>query len=56
VASEALKEDVTLADLAQRFNDVHPNQITQGKRQLLEHAADAFGAEDATAPTISPAL
>ena len=31
-----------MADLAKHFG-LHPNQITDWKRQLLEHAADAFG-------------
>jgi transposase len=42
VAVEALKGERTIAEVAQR-HDVHPNQVTEWRRQLLERAADVFG-------------
>ena len=41
VALAALREDKTLAQLCQEF-DLHANQITEWKRQLVERAAAAF--------------
>jgi len=41
VALAALKSDRTIAQLAEQF-DVHPNQISSWKDQLLAGAADVF--------------
>ena len=42
VALEALKGDLTMAELIKKY-DVHANQISDWKKQLLESAANVFG-------------
>ena len=44
VALEAIKEEQTLSALGERFQ-VHPNQISEWKKQLLERASDIFSKE-----------
>ncbi len=48
VALAAVRGDKTLAELAQLF-DLHPNQITDWKQQLVNRAIDVFGGESAPA-------
>ena len=43
MAIAAIKGEKTLAELAQEF-DVHPNQITDWRSQILEGAGNVFGA------------
>jgi transposase-like protein len=45
VALEAIKGEESVIEIAERY-DVHPNQITRWKRQLLEGAALVFGEND----------
>ena len=44
VALEAVKERETVSELAKRFQ-VHPTQIQEWKRRLIEQAAAAFEKE-----------
>lgn len=58
VALAAIKGDKTLAELAQQY-DVHPNQITSWKGQLVNAAAGVFSsgsAKEATPPVDLKAL
>ena len=54
VALAAIKGEKTLAELAQHY-DVHPNQITAWKGQLVDAAAGLFGSGSAT-PDAAPVV
>ena len=54
VALAAIKGDKTLVELAEQF-DVHPNQISEWKQQLLESAVKVFGGPP-KAKTVEPDL
>lgn len=52
VVLEALKEKSSLAELAQRFS-IHPQQISNWKREFLNGAQDVFGGKKKTQKTES---
>jgi len=52
VALAAVKGDKTISELSQQF-DVHPNQISQWKAQLLERMSEVF---DGPGASQSPAV
>jgi len=45
VALEAVKGEQTLSELSARF-EVHPTQIQQWKKQLVDGSQDIFGASE----------
>ena len=51
VALAAIKGDKTIAELTEQF-DVHANQITQWKSQLLQSAADVFDGGGSKEPAV----
>ena len=51
VALAAIQGDKTLVELSEQF-DIHANQITQWKNQLLERASDAFDGSGPKEPPI----
>ena len=41
VALEAIKERKSISEIASEY-EIHPNQVTQWKKQLLENASTSF--------------
>jgi transposase len=53
VALAALREDKSLAQLAEEF-ELHPTQIVEWKKQLVEHAGTVFGRKPDIPPDLAP--
>jgi len=51
VALEALKETDTIYELAKKY-EVHTNQISKWKKQLLEGAVDVFERSNKKSPQV----
>jgi len=51
VVLAAIKGDMTLVELSEQF-DVHANQITEWKNQLLERDSDAFDGSSSKEPPV----
>jgi len=52
VALEAIREELTMAELAKKY-EVHPTMISGWKKQAIANMASAFGGKSAEAPPIS---
>ncbi len=52
VALEAIREELTLAELAKKY-EVHPTMIGGWKRAAIENMASAFGGRSPSEPPIS---
>ena len=53
VAVEALQGEKTVHEIAAKYQ-VHPTQVTQWRRQLIEQAADVFAGKPAGAEDSAP--
>jgi transposase len=52
VALEAIREELTLAELAKKY-EVHPTMISGWKKTAIENMASAFGGRSSSEPSIS---
>lgn len=48
IALEAVKGEKQIAEIAEEYH-IHPNQVSQWKKQLLENGAELFSAHSAHA-------
>ena len=53
VALEAIREELTMAELAKKYG-IHPTMISGWKKTAISNMASAFGAKTLEEPPISP--